>query len=419
MSTPSSPPHPVLACLDAVEEAVKDVAGVDPAFMRPGEKGDALRRLVQLEARLSGLRFRVMSASGELAEATADRSVATWLAVESRTEVRAQTADLSLARSLERQWVRLGEALGQGAVNLPQARVIASALDDLPASEVGPEVMAKAEDALIGYAAHHPPRALRRLGRRILEVAAPDESDALEAQAVEREERRAAAVTALSLHPLGDGTTRIAGRVADSVAERLRTYLDAFTSPRHLSAGGVSGSRGDEGPRNPRQRLGEAFGAFLEAADPGRMPLHGGDATTLIVTIDHDVLAGRLAGVGLVGDEPISAGQVRRLACGAAILPAVLGGKSEVLDLGRASRLYRPPQRKAMAVRDRRCRSEGCTIPAARCEAHHAGDPWSRGGRTDLAEGALLCSWHHHRAHDDRYLVERLPNGDFRFHRRM
>ena len=34
----------------------------------------------------------------------------------------------------------------------------------------------------------------------------------------------------------------------------------------------------------------------------------------------------------------------------------VLGGSSEVLDLGRARRLFSPAQRKAMAVRDRRCR---------------------------------------------------------------
>ena len=32
-----------------------------------------------------------------------------------------------------------------------------------------------------------------------------------------------------------------------------------------------------------------------------------------------------------------------------------------------------------------------------------------------LADGVLLCSHHHHRAHDDRYLHERMPNGDIRF----
>ena len=96
----------------------------------------------------------------------------------------------------------------------------------------------------------------------------------------------------------------------------------------------------------------------------------------------------------------------------------MLGGRSEVLDLGRAARLFKPAQRKAMIIRDRECRAEGCTIPAAWCEAHHWGKPWSRGGRTDLKDGLLLCSWHHHRAHDDTFAASRMPNGDVRFSRR-
>ncbi|PWN03448.1 HNH endonuclease, partial [Nocardioides silvaticus] len=57
------------------------------------------------------------------------------------------------------------------------------------------------------------------------------------------------------------------------------------------------------------------------------------------------------------------------------------------------------------------------TIPAGWCEAHHL-DPWANGGNTDLDRGVLLCSWHHHRAHDPTQTTEHLPNGDIRFHRR-
>jgi hypothetical protein len=95
----------------------------------------------------------------------------------------------------------------------------------------------------------------------------------------------------------------------------------------------------------------------------------------------------------------------------------VLDGKSQPLDLGRTKRLFTPAQRKALALRDRRCRAEGCDTPAAWCEAHHL-DPWGTGGRTDLNRGVLLCSFHHHRAHDTRYHSKRMPNGDLRYHRR-
>jgi hypothetical protein len=136
------------------------------------------------------------------------------------------------------------------------------------------------------------------------------------------------------------------------------------------------------------------------------------------VTIDLETLQSRLSGVGLVGEEPISAAHARRLACTAQILPVVLSGKSDVLDLGRARRLFSPAQRKAMAVRDRRCRAENCEIPAAWCEAHHAAKPWNENGRTDLNDGVLLCSFHHHRAHDPAWTAARLPSGDVRYRRR-
>jgi hypothetical protein len=64
-------------------------------------------------------------------------------------------------------------------------------------------------------------------------------------------------------------------------------------------------------------------------------------------------------------------------------------------------------------------RAEGCDIPAARGKpkAHHL-DPWAKNGNTDLNRGLLLCSFHHHRAHDTCYNSTRMASGDLRFHRR-
>ncbi|WP_442940300.1 DUF222 domain-containing protein [Nocardioides sp. B-3] len=136
-----------------------------------------------------------------------------------------------------------------------------------------------------------------------------------------------------------------------------------------------------------------------------------------MVTIPLDKL---LAGIGVATtgtDGRITASEARRLACTGNIVPVVLGGKSEVLDVGGAQRLFTAAQRRALAVRDKRCRARGCDMPAARSEAHHL-HAWSQGGKTDLTNAILLCSHHHHRAHDDRYLHDRLPSGDLRFHRR-
>lgn len=134
-----------------------------------------------------------------------------------------------------------------------------------------------------------------------------------------------------------------------------------------------------------------------------------------------DLATADLGGSHLPGEDAtegqITAAHARRLACTAGILPAVLGGASEILDLGRTRRLFTPAQRKALRLRDRECRAEGCTIPGAWCEAHHT-TPWTHGGKTDLADGVLLCHHHHHRAHHTDHTTERLPNGDLRYHRR-
>ena len=71
-----------------------------------------------------------------------------------------------------------------------------------------------------------------------------------------------------------------------------------------------------------------------------------------------------------------------------------------------------------MEIREKTCTADGCSIPAAWCEAHHFKQPWPRGGKTDLAEGKLLCPFHHHRAHDPGWETHHHANGSTTFHRR-
>lgn len=402
--------HPVLATVAVMEAALKDVSDIDPVFMRTPDKAAALLALSRVASQVEELHLRLLTCADDVADEDGARDPASWLAFRSRSDPAVLRRDQWLGRLLERRFREVGAAMRQGRLNRGQAEVVVRSLAALP-DALDPEILGRAEERLVAAAEEFAPRQLRMLGRRILEVVAPEVAEEAERRALEDEEARASRATSLVWGRRGDGTTDLRLRVADAVADRLFTYLEAFASPRRA---------GPDDRRPYDQRLGHAFGAFLESVDSERLPLHGGDATTVIVTVDLDDLRESLGapGVALVGDEPITAAQARRLACTAKILPAVLGGESQLLDLGRARRLFTPTQRKAMAVRDQTCRAEGCDIPAAWCEAHHAALPWSRGGRTDLADGALLCSHHHHRAHDSRYDARRLPDGGFRFHRR-
>src|SRR5699024_6331271 len=106
-------------------------------------------------------------------------------------------------------------------------------------------------------------------------------------------------------------------------------------------------------------------------------------AATIVVTLDEQTLRGRVAAAGLDTGEKISAAHARQLACSSGLVPVVLGGKSQPLDLGRSARFFSESQRTALATQHNQCAADGCERPYAWCELHHL-KPWSEGGHTDL-----------------------------------
>ena len=440
METPLSSSHPVLGCAALIGAALDDIAAVEPVFMSVEEKRAALLVWDRLATRVGAVQARLVAASSEVAAAEGQRDVAAWLTHRTRRDRAGNRRLQRLATACDERWHGLAGALGSGAVNTDQGHVIARSLDDLGRAlddladdsrvappvtgEVKADVLARAEVHLIEQAGTFGPMDLRRLGAKILHTLAPHLDEDAEGKKLHDQDRHAARHTTLTTRRLGDGTTLIKARVPDHVATRLVTTLEAFTNPRrnHLDPsqpgqGGQGGADGT-GERLPYDlRLGHAFCSLLEGLDPARLPVHGGNATQLVITLPlGDLLSG--LGVGTLPDgDPISAGQARRLACTADLIPAVLGTDSEPLDLGRTTRLFTPAQRKALMIRDRHCKADGCDIPATFCEAHHL-NPWARGGKSDLTNGVLLCSFHHHRIHDDAYLHQRHPDGTIRYTRR-
>jgi hypothetical protein len=415
--TTSTPPqHPLLRFAAALDQALDRLGDPDPVYLAPEEQKRALLALAREEERLRALRLRVQGVAEDVASQAGAKDAGMVLASEARRDRRRTAADQHLAEALEQRWNTTGQAWREGRLNGDQAVVIAAALDKLP-DDLAPELLAKAEDHLIDQAALYGPVELRRLGDRLWEVIAPDEADEQLRLALEAEERNAEKATRLTLKPMGDGSTRISGRIPDAAAKRLAALLEAHTSPRrdHLT-GDVRDAA--TGARLPYEQLrGQAFCTLVEHADPDRLPQHGQTATTLVITMELDKLRAATGAGTLLDDTGLSAGEIRRLACNAHLVPIVLGTDSEILDQGRASRLFTRPQRLAMAVRDRHCRAAGCTVPAPWCEAHHL-DPWTRNGKTNLADGALLCPFHHHRIHDNAYRHQRHGDGTFTFHRR-
>src|SRR3954470_21776526 len=175
--------------------------------------------------------------------------------------------------------------------------------------------------------------------------------------------------------------------------------LEAILGP--LAAPQPSTEAGSD-PRTSDQRRADALVEVCRRATAA-----GGSApvtpkAAVVVTMDFTDLAERTGpGTTLTG-ELLAPETVRRMACDAAIIPAVLGGRSELLDLGRTVRLVTPKLFLALCLRDRGWTFPGCSRPPSWCDAHH-GLHWCDGGATDLANMALLCPRHHTIVHQKDY----------------
>jgi hypothetical protein len=119
----------------------------------------------------------------------------------------------------------------------------------------------------------------------------------------------------------------------------------------------------------------------------------------------------------LLDGTPITPIQAIEQALRGYVARVVFGSPSIVIDAGRTRRLFTKRMKAILGVRDRHCCWPGCDMASSRCEADHI-DPWEGGGATDVANGHLLCTYHHRlRRRPKPFRVTRRPDGTSRFHR--
>lgn len=131
--------------------------------------------------------------------------------------------------------------------------------------------------------------------------------------------------------------------------------------------------------------------------------------TTLVVSVDYDVLTGKLKNAGLIGGTPIEIDELRHIACDADIVPAIFSVCGQPLWIGHKQRSATQAQRLALYRRDRGC--IGCGLRPNVCDAHHI-QWWDQGGPTDITNLVLLCPRCHRKVHKQGYTIEQDPNTD-------
>ncbi|PWN01829.1 hypothetical protein DJ010_17550, partial [Nocardioides silvaticus] len=169
---------------------------------------------------------------------------------------------------------------------------------------------------------------------------------------------------------------------------------------------------------DPREHGTRMWDALIEACrrlqTTDVLPHAHGTTARITITIPLANLLeqtdGHLADGGLLptGDR-LSAAAVRRLACDAEIIPAVLGSQGQVLDVGRTQRLVTTGIWNALVLRDHHCAFPGCTRLPLACDAHHI-THWADGGTTSLDNLILLCRKHHTLTHGTPWQVRINPH---------
>jgi hypothetical protein len=161
-------------------------------------------------------------------------------------------------------------------------------------------------------------------------------------------------------------------------------------------------------PRTIAQLASDTFLGLLQAgadADATRMLGTGAAAIRVLVSQQTMVTGDGIGRVEATG-APLTAATVHRLSCDGAVTEVTVGALGQPLDVGYEHRTFTPKQRIALAIRDGGCRFGDCTHEPAMTEAHHI-VPWSKGGRTDLANGILLCKFHHLLIHNNGWEIYR------------
>ncbi|WP_374927997.1 DUF222 domain-containing protein [Kytococcus sedentarius] len=327
-----------------------------------------------------------------------------------------------------------------GLITRDHALIITRALNDLP-DHLTTEQRHTVEVDLVAKAKQMNPTRLGKAAKRALEALnlPVEEVDAHHNELVHAEETAAWDAASFWMKDNRDGTWFGQFTLPALQAQMLKKALDSMTSPRRHNkgqagsshaTGGVGGGEAF-GPTSSQtatgsawtgdvrfdrelrdQQRGQALAEFIDHLPTDH--LHPKINTILLVTTDLDTLRGQTDRVGVTdtGDD-VSAGQVRRLASNAALIPIVMNGASVPLDLGRKRRSFTESQKAALATKYSECAEEDCDRPFAWCEIHHA-DPWRPvyapdgtllhpgGGRTDLSNGIPLCGRHHRQMDDPR-----------------
>ena len=303
-------------------------------------------------------------------------------------------------------WLRaVNDAVAARTVSTGAADVIRAALTGVGAAE---ELLLDATTALI--------RAAKVLSEEKLATRARQVRDQLDEAGVADREDALRQKRCLNLYPQPDGTTRISGILDPENATHVVAAIDAATSPRRGGPRFVDPASKERAQRlmeDPRTTPQIALDALVDLVKLGvagdSAHIVGAHKPTVRLHVTARDLDRRAGTAQLEGQTAsVSIATAERHLCATGFVPILFDKDGEqVMNVGRDERLFTNRQRVGLAARDGGCRFPDCDRPPSWTEAHHINE-WDRDhGRTDIADGVLLCRHHHMLVHNNGWHVAR------------
>ena len=288
------------------------------------------------------------------------------------------------------------QAFAAGQASVRHVEVIARLMGGAAASRLSPDTWQSLEQQLAAQVGNDTPTVLRDWGSKLLNLldqdgARPDDRDPREGNELR-----------MTRDPAGGGWLK--GRFTDAgMYDQIAALIDAKSAP--LTAD-------DQRPLEQRQAeaMAEVFGWVAAHGDTTVAPTTGGRRPQVNVLIRLEDLQNRAHAACLDHGGTPHPTELRRLCCDAGIIPIVLDGVGQPLDVGRQARTVPDGMRRAVTARDRGCAHPGCTRPPSWCEIHHIHE-WERGGDTALSNLVMLCSVHHREIHSSGWSVRIAADG--------
>src|SRR5213593_4171502 len=168
----------------------------------------------------------------------------------------------------------------------------------------------------------------------------------------------------------------------------------------------------EDGEAHAEQRRADALvtlcsGTSGEGADP--------DRTTVVVHATLEGLRSNTRDAELEDGPVLHPETLRRLLCSARVQTIVENPTGNVVGVGRMTRHPSGWLRRQVRYRDRECRFPGCGARRF-TEPHHL-RWWRHGGKTELSNLLLICSFHHKLVHEHGWVVKRREDGEVRWFR--